>query len=203
MKKLLLLTVLLGFSFQVFSQDNKDVKTIEKVNDTLKSEKVKEKWSASSGIKYGIRGGYTISHLDFEDTPIAENKHRNSLYIGFFASINLSRALSLMPELQFSAEGANAEPLNLDYIQMPVLFRFRFSEKFHAGLGPQIGLKVHKTDDGMKNLAYSAVIGADYKINYALFVDVRYNYGLRNVFDDISGIVAKNRNIQLGVGYKF
>ena len=71
------------------------------------------------------------------------------------------------------------------------------------GLGPQIGLKVHKTDDGMKNIAYSAVIGADYKINYAIFVDVRYNYGIKNVFDEVSGIVAKNRNIQLGVGYKF
>ncbi|MDG1728672.1 MAG: outer membrane beta-barrel protein [Algibacter sp.] len=200
MKKLLLLTVLFGFSFHGFSQDNETITASEKVID---SAKVQEKWSASSGIKYGIRGGYTISHLDFETDPMGENKHRNSMYVGFFASIGLSRTLSLMPEIQFSAEGANAEPLHLDYIQMPVLFRFRFSEKFHAGLGPQIGLKVHKTDDGLKNLGYSAVIGADYKINYALFVDVRYNYGIRNVFDEVSGIVAKNRTIQLGVGYKF
>lgn len=200
MKKILLLTVLIGFSLSGFSQENENLEDSKKTNDTIK---VKEKWSASSGIKYGIRGGYTISHLDFEDQPIAENKHRNSIYVGFFANMGLSRTLSLMPEIQFSAEGANAEPLHLDYIQMPVIFRFRFSEKFHAGIGPQIGLKVHKTDDGMKNLAYSAVIGADYKINYAIFVDVRYNYGIRNVFDDALGVVAKNRNIQLGVGYKF
>jgi len=200
MKKLLLLTVLLGFSFYGFSQVHNEVKASEKVKDTVE---VLEKWSASSGIKYGVRAGYTISHLDFDGTPIMDNKHRNSMYIGFLANIGLSRTLSLVPEIQFSAEGANAEPLNLDYIQLPVLFRFRFSEKFHAGLGPQIGLKVHKTDDGLKNLAYSAVIGADYKINYAIFVDVRYNYGIRNVFDEISGIEAKNRNIQLGVGYKF
>jgi len=56
----------------------------------------------------------------------------------------------------------------------------------------------------MQNLAYSAVIGADYKINYALFVDVRYNYGLVNVFDDIpDGNIAQNRALQIGVGYKF
>ncbi|MFV9551139.1 porin family protein [Algibacter sp. PT7-4] len=200
MKKLLLLTVLLSFIFQGFAQDIKEVTASQEINDSVK---VKEKWSASSGIKYGIRAGYTISHLDFEDTPIMENKHRNSLYIGFMANIGLSRTLSIVPEIQFSAEGANEELLHLDYIQMPVLFRFRFSEKFHAGIGPQIGLKVHKYEDGMKNLAYSAVIGADYKINYAIFVDVRYNYGVRNVFDETSGIVAKNRNIQLGVGYKF
>ena len=200
MKKLLLLTVLLGFSFQGFSQDDKAITASEKVNDSLE---VQEKWSASSGIKYGIRAGYTISHLDFDDVPIMDNKHRNSMYIGFLANIGLSRTLSLVPEIQFSAEGANDEILHLDYIQMPILFRFRFSERFHAGLGPQIGLKVHKFEDGMKNLAYSAVIGADYKINYAIFVDVRYNYGILNVFDEVSGIEAKNRNIQLGVGYKF
>ena len=137
--------------------------------------------------------------------PKTNNRWRinNSMYIGFLANIGLSRTLSIVPEIQFSAEGANEETLHLDYIQMPVLFRFRFSEKFHAGIGPQIGLKIHKYEDGMKNLAYSAVIGADYKINYAIFVDVRYNYGIRNVFDEVSGVVAKNRNIQLGVGYKF
>ena len=200
MKKLLLITVLLGFSFQGFSQDDKEVNASELVQDSVK---IKEKWSASSGIKYGIRGGFTISHLDFEGDLIPNNKHRNSMYIGFLANIGLSRTLSIVPEIQFSAEGANEETLHLDYIQMPVLFRFRFSEKFHAGIGPQIGLKIHKYEDGMKNLAYSAVIGADYKINYAIFVDVRYNYGIRNVFDEVSGVVAKNRNIQLGVGYKF
>ena len=200
MKKLLLLTVLFGFSFQGFSQDNKEIKSSEIAQDTAK---VQEKWSASSGVKYGIRGGYTISHLDFENEPLSGNKHRNSMYIGFLANIGISRSFSIVPEIQFSAEGANEETLHLDYIQMPVLFRFRFSEKFHAGIGPQIGLKVHKFEDGMKNLGYSAVIGADYKINYAIFVDVRYNYGIRNVFDDHLGVVAKNRNIQLGVGYKF
>ncbi|WP_298555759.1 outer membrane beta-barrel protein [uncultured Algibacter sp.] len=201
MKKLLLLTILFCFSFHGFSQDDKLIKSSKKAQDTVK---VKEKWSASSGIKYGVRAGYTISHLDFqENAPISENKHRNSIYIGFLANIGLSRTLSVVPEIQFSGEGAREEELQLDYIQMPILFRFRFSEKFHAGIGPQIGLKVHKTDDGMKNLGYSTVIGADYKINYAIFVDVRYNYGISNVFDEVSGIVAKNRNIQLGIGYKF
>ena len=196
MKKLLLFTVLFGFSFYGFSQNEDNLVVTD-------STEVKEPGSSSLGLKYGVRGGFTISHLDFEGMPNMDNKHRNSVYIGFLANIGLSRTLSLAPEIQFSAEGADAEPLNLDYIQMPVLFRIRINEKFHAGFGPQIGLKVHKYEDGMKNLAYSAVASLDYKINYALFADVRYNYGVSNVFDEISGNVAKNRNIQLGVGYKF
>ena len=200
MKKSLLLAIIISFSFQGFSQDEKEVEVPKALE---KTEKVKEKWSASNGIKYGIRGGYTISNLDFETDFDIENKHRNSIYIGFTANIGLTRTLSVVPEIQFSAEGAKSEALHLDYIQMPVLLRFRFSERFHLGVGPQIGLKVHKEDDGFQNLAYSGAIGADYKINYAIFVDIRYNYGLSNVFDEITNIEAKNRTFQLGVGYKF
>lgn len=196
MKKILLLAILFGFSTYGFSQD----KEVSQVKDTVK---VKSNNSASKGIKYGIRGGLNISNLDFEETTPFENKHRNSIYFGAFACINLSKTMSLVPELQFSAEGANAEPLHLDYIQVPILLRFKLNNKIHAGIGPQVGLKVHKEDDNAKNMAYSGVAGVEYRINYAMFVDARYTYGFANVFDDQASVSAKNRNVQIGIGYKF
>lgn len=194
MKNFLLLSTLLVCSIYGFSQ--------EKISDTTK---VKEEKSgvAFQGVKYGIRGGYNISNLDFEQAPTFANKHRNSIYIGFLANIGLSRTVSLVPELQFSAEGANDEKLHLDYIQAPVLLRFRLSEKIHIAIGPQAGLKIHKEDDNAVNFAYSAVGGLEYKINHVLFADLRYTYGFRNVFDDASGMSAKNTNIQIGIGHKF
>ncbi|NMH89491.1 porin family protein [Flavivirga algicola] len=176
MKKILLLAILFSFSIYGVSQD----------------------------IKYGVRGGYNISNLDFDtNTTAFVNKHRNSIYLGFFANIGLSKAVALMPEIQFSAEGANAEPLHLDYIQAPIFLKFRLSEKIYLGVGPQVGIKVHKEGDGVKNFAYSGVGGLECKINYALFADVRYTYGFSNIFDDNLGVEAKNSNIQIGIGYKF
>lgn len=198
MKKLLLIAILFSFSTYGFSQEQD--KEVVQVKDTVK---VATNNSASKGVKYGIRGGLNTSNLDFEEMTPFENKHRNSIYFGAFACIDLSRTLSLMPELQFSAEGAKAEPLQLDYIQIPVLIRFKLSNKIHAGIGPQVGLKVHKVDDNAKNIAYSGVAGVEYRITYALFLDARYTYGLANVFDDNAGVSAKNRNVQIGVGYKF
>ena len=125
------------------------------------------------------------------------------MYFGFFANIGLSKVMSIMPEIQFSAEGANAEPLHLDYIQAPILVKFRLSEKLHFGVGPQVGLKVHKYEDGIKNFAYSGVGAVEYKLSHVLFADIRYTYGVSNIFDDYLSTEAKNSNIQLGVGYKF
>lgn len=190
MKKALLFIILLNFSYYGFSQD-----------EAPKEEK--EKSSTFQGVKYGIRGGLNISNLSFDGTPTMVNKHRNSFYIGFLAEIGLSKTIALMPEIQFSPEGANEEVLHLDYIQAPILIKFRLSEKLKFGLGPQVGLKVHKEGDGVKNFAYSGIAGIEYKISHLLFADVRYTYGISDVFDDNLNLSAKNSNIQLGVGYKF
>ncbi|TXE11527.1 PorT family protein [Seonamhaeicola algicola] len=196
MKKTVLFTLLLVFSVYGFAQE----KTID--TTSINTPKKQDNY-VFKGVKYGIRGGYNISNLDFEDTPPMINKHRNSIYFGFFAQIGFSKTIAIAPELQFSAEGAKDEKIHLDYIQAPILLKVRLSEKIHVGAGPQVGLKVHKVDDAVNNFAYSAVGAIEYKINYALFADVRYTYGIRNVFEDASGLSAKNTNIQIGVGYKF
>jgi len=176
MKRILLLVLLLVVSIEGFSQ---------------------------SGT-FGVRGGYNISNLDFDVLPSGTiNDHRNSFYIGFFADYTLSSTISLVPEFQFSAEGANEETLHLDYLQAPIMFKFKLSPRFKFGLGPQVGLKVWKHEDGVRNFAYSGVAAGEIKINSQLFFDVRYTYGISNIFDNDLDVEAKNTNFQLGIGYQF
>ena len=152
---------------------------------------------------YGIRAGYTISNLDFKDIPVFENKHRNSFYIGFFGDFRLTNSISIVPELQFSPEGASNETLHLDFIQAPLFLKFRLSERFRFGIGPQVALKSYKNDDLMRNFHYSALGGIEFKLNQMFFLDARYSYGLSNIFDDDTNLNAINTNIQLGIGYQF
>lgn len=176
MKKLAALAILFGLSFYGFSQ---------------------------SGT-YGVRAGYTISNLDFTSgVSEIENKHRNSFYIGFYGDFRLSNAVSIVPELQFSPEGADDERLHLDLIQMPILFKFRLNQRWRFGLGPQAAIKSHKTDDRVKNFHYSGIAGLEFKLNQMFFIDLRYSYGLSNIFDDVLATEARNTNIQFGVGYQF
>jgi opacity protein-like surface antigen len=175
MKKILLFVLVIGYSFHGYSQD----------------------------AKYGVRAGINISNLDFDGTSFPDNVHRNGFVFGFFAEYSLSNKVSVSPELQFSAEGAKPEPLQLDYIQMPILFNFKLGPKLFFDVGPQVSLKINKVDDGIRNFAYSGVGGFSYNVTPMIFVDARYIYGFSNIFDEDLGVKAINTNIQFGVGYKF
>lgn len=176
MKKTLLIAVILCFTaFYGFSQDT----------------------------KYGVRAGINISNMDFEPDANFENKHRNGFMIGFFGEFGLSKSVLFAPELQFSSEGAKDEAIRLDYLQVPLYFKFKLGDKFHLGVGPQVGVKIHEYEDGIRNFAYSGVGGIEYKISHQLFVDARYTYGFSNALDDNQAFEATNTNIQFGFGFKF
>ena len=153
--------------------------------------------------KYGVRAGLNVSNLDYEPGPLFGNTHRNGFAIGFFAEYGLSESFSISPEIQFSAEGAKEEEHRLDYIQLPVLFKYHFGDKLSLGAGPMFGLKAWEHEDGYNNFAFSVLGGIEYVITDMFFVDVRYHYGLSNVIDeDFSSLEATNSNIQFGVGIK-
>jgi len=175
MKNLLLITVILMSSFFGFSQE--------------------------SGT-YGIRAGINISNLDFEPSPLFGNTHRNGLAFGFFAEFDLTDSLAIMPELQYSSEGAKEKELRVDFLQAPIFIKYRIGDLFSVGAGPVVGVKIHEEGDGFRNFALSAQAGLEYLITEEIFIDARYTYGFTNLLDEITGYEAKNSNIQIGIGYK-
>ncbi|WP_044398395.1 porin family protein [Lacinutrix sp. Hel_I_90] len=162
-------------------------------------------YSFSQNALYGVRAGYNISNLDFEpDVPAGiENRHRNGIAVGFFSEYYVSENVSFAPEIQFSAEGAKAEFLRINYIQMPLFLKYKITEVVAIGVGPQVSVKGHDYKDGQQNLAFSGLGGLEYSLTDNFFLDVRYSYGFTNVFDDETNIEAKNTNMQIGFGVKF
>ncbi|GGG49870.1 porin family protein [Bizionia arctica] len=159
-------------------------------------------YSFSQEGMFGVRAGLNISNLDFKPNPDFENTHRNGFAFGFFAEYDLSETLGIAPELQFSGEGAKSKDLRIDYIQLPILLKYRFGDRFSVGAGPMVGVKVWEFEDGYKNFAFSALGGVEFFITDIIFIDARYSYGFTNVIDDDSYYEAKNSNIQIGVGVK-
>jgi opacity protein-like surface antigen len=157
----------------------------------------------SQDIRYGIRGAINISNLDFDPDADFENKHRNGFAFGGFVDFGLTEDISILTELQWSAEGGKEESLRADYIQLPILLRFLVSERLTLGVGPQVAIKTWENEDLFSTFAFSGVAGVEYMITDELFVDARLSYGFSNVLDqDQDDLQAKNHVIQFGFGIK-
>ncbi|SDH47002.1 porin family protein [Winogradskyella thalassocola] len=157
----------------------------------------------SQDIKYGVRGALNVSNLDFDPDANFENKHRNGFAFGGFVDFNVTDNLSLLTELQWSAEGGKDPEIRADYIKLPILLRFSLCDDLMLGVGPQIALKTWQDTDGFSTFAFSGVAGAEYMITDELFLDARYYYGITNILDeDLTDLEAKNHVIQFGFGIK-
>jgi hypothetical protein len=106
----------------------------------------------------------------------------------------------------------------LDYLAVPLNFKFQVNENFGFLVGPQIGFLVGaktKLDffgnsievdikDQFKGIDFGANVGLSYTINKLGF-DARYYLGLSNIGDfdeDIGDGKIMNRAIQLSVFYQ-
>lgn len=175
MKKILLALVVISVTISGFSQD----------------------------VKYGVRGALNISNLDFKPDANFENEHRNGFAFGGFVDYGFSDTISVLAELQWSAEGGKDEDLRADYLQVPVQLRFSLSDRLTIGAGPQVALKTWKSRDGFSTFAISGLAGVEYMITDELFIDARVTYGFTNILDeDQVGLEAKNHVIQFGFGIK-
>ncbi|MFD2551053.1 porin family protein [Bizionia sediminis] len=160
-------------------------------------------FSFAQNAMYGVRAGINVSNLDFEPDATFDNQHRNGFAIGFFGEYNLSPVIALAPELQFSAEGAKDRSLRVDYIQAPILVKFKIGDRLSVGAGPLVGVKVHEFEDGYANFGFSGVGAIEIMITDEFFIDARYHYGVTNILEDnIIGLEATNTNIQIGIGVK-
>lgn len=158
--------------------------------------------SFSQDINYGVHFATNVSNMDYEVDGIRPNPHRNGFVFGAFVDFGLTENLAVMTELQYSPEGANLQYYKTDYLNLPVILNYNIFGGFKIGVGPQVGLKIHKHQDGFKNLVFSGVGLAEYMITDEIGIDFRYIYGISNVFDDELNLKATQGVMQFGFTYR-
>jgi len=116
--------------------------------------------------------------------------------------INLAKMFFIQSELLYSIKGTKAEEtqfssdasLNLNYINLPILFAYRAAPNFSIKLGPEIGYLLSaksKVDGGTTDLTdlYEELdLGADLGLAYTfkkLAIDLRYNYGIKELLNSV------------------
>ncbi|GCC51929.1 PorT family protein [Chryseotalea sanaruensis] len=165
----------------------------------------------------GIKGGVNAYTLKSDNNNGFDTKV--SFHLGLIGHIHISDQFALQPELVYSVQGAQSTiagqevKLNLNYINVPLLFQYMFDNGFRLQAGPQLGFlasaksEVNDDDTDVKDDFEGVDLGLGLGVSYInpvsdFGVDVRYNLGLSNV--NKNGTTDYfNRGVQVGVFYLF
>jgi hypothetical protein len=168
-------------------------------------------------VNFGIKGGVNLYNIHNDNNVALDNSI--GLHLGLLAHIHMAQKFALQPELVFSMQGANYKngnsdtEINLNYVNMPLLFQYMFDNGFRLQAGPQLGFLVNAkskigntsidTKDNFKGVDLGASVGMSYVSPPSGFgFDVRYNIGLSNINEN-SAVNSNNRGLQLGIFYLF
>jgi opacity protein-like surface antigen len=181
---------------------------------------------AYAQAQIGLKAGINISTLGGEDAKEFDDALKSKLgyHIGAVASFGLTESVFLQPELLFSLQGTGFDAeedvtWNISYINIPVMAKVFLTEGLNLQFGPQFGINLSnkiKIEDetldwndvpGIKTnkLDIAAGLGLGYDMPMGLNFNVRYNYGLTNIFQEVEGEQFKlnNQTFQLSIGYFF
>src|SRR6185295_9894263 len=176
-------------------------------------------FTASAQVQFGVKAGANFATLTGSGVEGAKTKA--GFHGGAFAHIPVVNSFFLQPELLYSGPGASGTSdginftVNQNYLNVPVLFKYRHSSGLFAETGPQIGflLSANVKAGGMsqdvkssyKSTDFSWAFGVGYKLSsLPAGIDARYNLGLTNIAaQDASGYAVKNSVFQIGVFYMF
>ncbi|MFY0625458.1 MAG: PorT family protein [Reichenbachiella sp.] len=224
MKKILLLLVFsLVISFNIDAQ----VLISLLLGDKLNSDK----------IEFGLVGGANIAHSTVPEASTAYG----SLSLGFYFNILLNEKWSIAPSVavisSMGASGIAAYPVDptlddalvgaevtrkIEYFQVPIFMRYKFSPRFYGAIGPQFGLRHKATDEFVKSLVseedlvynndirdqYTRLdagfsVGLGYRLKKdipkAMSVGVQFYHGLVDVLKDNPGDPVYNKALLLYV----
>lgn len=173
--------------------------------------------AAAQHANIGIKGGVNAYTIKGDNTGNFDTKV--SFHLGLIGHIHVSDQFAFQPELVYSVQGTQYEALgqdvslNLNYINVPLLFQYMFDNGFRLQAGPQLGFlasaksEVNDNDtdvsDDFESIDLGLALGVSYINPVSDFgVDVRYNLGLSNINENGNGEYF-NRGVQIGVFYLF
>jgi Outer membrane protein beta-barrel domain len=168
-------------------------------------------------VNIGVKGGLNLYTISSESDINYDMKA--GFHAGLVGHIHFTKHFALQPEITYSTEGAKYSflnipyTLNLNYVNVPILFQYMFDNGFRLEAGPQVGFLVSaksetnntKTDvkNNFKKIDFALGAGIGYVHTPSGWgADARYNFGMGNINDN-SSVKYMNQGFQFGLFYLF
>lgn len=167
---------------------------------------------ANSQTIVGIKTGLNIANLKYSNNNTSYTYDpRVGFYGGFYFTIPSNRNFSIQPEIVYSLEGAELDPidanLNLHYINIPIMFQYN-AKSLVVEAGPQIGVLIsasalgNELTNDYEKVNVALGLGLGYKLRDGFGLSGRYNLGLTDISDDNRSNQSLKSNVfQLGITY--
>ena len=158
------------------------------------------------GIGVGIKAGANWASPDVSNTDI---NTVTSYHLGGYVNLNFSEKWGITPEVLYSAYGSewdNAK-VDLNYVSIPVMLRFKPIDLLSLEAGPQFGLLTKANVEGvgdvmdqLKKNDFGLAFGAALHLPLGFNLGARYVLGFTDI-SDVSTESVKNRTFQVYLGW--
>lgn len=157
--------------------------------------------SGNAQAELGLKGGVNFSSL-MGDTN-GQLKFRTGYIFGLVAEIETSSSTAIQPEILYSSQGLKFDgridgtsyddSFKLDYLNIPIVFKYYISEGFSFETGPQVGFLLSSKavdgsidsddlNDNLTTASFDWLIGFGYKFENGFNVNARYTGGFTNIW---------------------
>ncbi|MBS4041841.1 MAG: PorT family protein [Flavobacteriales bacterium] len=179
---------------------------------------------------FGAKAGFNIASVKASaDGASDASDARFGLHFGLFGEFKVSEKFAIQPEVLFNMQGGNATEqgqdtgFRLNYIAIPVMFKFYTSNKFSLELGPQFGFLADSSvfvdelsvdgSEVFNSFDLNLGFGLNYEVSSKVFLSGRYTFGITNIAStayqqavrdelNVGSFSLKNSNLQFGLGYR-
>lgn len=165
--------------------------------------------SFSQGIDLGIKVGATFANL----TDVTNASTKTGFVGGAFVTIKFSDKIAIQGDLLYSQQGVelDVDKINLDYINIPIVFKYYILKRINIQAGPQFGTVIkdnYDIDVDYDSFDITGILGIGIDLPLNLRITGRYGFGLSEIsFIEFEGDTketnSKNSVFSLTAGFSF
>lgn len=187
-----------------------------------------EETTVEDKIDFGFRFGLSLSDLVTDDNTLTP---RATFFVGAHAEYKINSTWSIQPELLYVRKGESARNtiqesnirtenrLLLDYIELPIMVKYYFTQGLSFNLGPYASYLVAAEQENLignqlessniqqqiENIDAGMAIGANYATEWDFFIGIRYSQGFTSVFKKAFANFedSYHAQFQMYLGYSF
>jgi opacity protein-like surface antigen len=184
-------------------------------------------------IAFGVKGGLNNTWAQLKEDSNATLKSGVGFQLGGVVAIPLGKYIAFQPEVLLASQGyelqleeynyKNESKIRFTYLTVPLNFNATIFNKVILEAGPYLDFVLNaKADqyttlnsevvldekdanvtDSFKKAGFGYNLGAGYKINERISINLRYYNALTFVSKADVITSLRNRQVQIGVGYSF